>query len=213
MIWALSTHSVGHSFPKPLYSLPIFCQIHEILPASKYSDLLRIPLHFQDRLDLISFRKNFLTLPPFPTWILSYPSCFPKLTSIIVVTTLYFNGLIMGSQKAKIIQFMATALVLNSFGDITGFIEWYEHPFRASLVAQMVKRLPIMWETRVRSLGWEDPWRGNGNPLQCSCLENPRDGGASWAAVYGAAQSQTRLKRLSSSSREIYGWLIIIVIT
>ena len=42
---------------------------------------------------------------------------------------------------------------------------------------------------------------GNGNPLQCSCLENPRGGGAWWAAVYGAAQSQTRLKRLSSSSR------------
>ena len=42
---------------------------------------------------------------------------------------------------------------------------------------------------------------GNGNPLQCSCLENPRDGGAWWAAVYGVAQSQTRLKWLSSSSR------------
>ena len=40
---------------------------------------------------------------------------------------------------------------------------------------------------------------GNGNSLQCSCLENPRDGGAWWAAVYGVAQSQTRLKRLSSS--------------
>ena len=35
---------------------------------------------------------------------------------------------------------------------------------------------------------------GNGNPLQCSCLENPRDGGAWWAAVYGVAQSRTRLK-------------------
>ena len=41
---------------------------------------------------------------------------------------------------------------------------------------------------------------GNGNPLQCSCLENPRDGGAWWAAVYGVAQSWTRLKRLRSSS-------------
>ena len=41
---------------------------------------------------------------------------------------------------------------------------------------------------------------GNGNPLQCSCLENPRDGGAWLAAVYGVAQSWTRLKRLSSSS-------------
>ena len=41
---------------------------------------------------------------------------------------------------------------------------------------------------------------GNGKPLQCSCLENPRDGGAWWAAIYGVAQSWTRLKRLSSSS-------------
>ena len=41
---------------------------------------------------------------------------------------------------------------------------------------------------------------GNGNPLQCSCLENPRDGGAWWAAIYGVTQNRTRLKRLSSSS-------------
>ena len=41
---------------------------------------------------------------------------------------------------------------------------------------------------------------GNGNPLQCSCLENPRDDGAWWAAIYGVAQSRTRLKWLSSSS-------------
>ena len=41
---------------------------------------------------------------------------------------------------------------------------------------------------------------GNGNPLQCSCLENPRDRGAWWAAVSGVTQSQTRLKQLSSSS-------------
>ena len=41
---------------------------------------------------------------------------------------------------------------------------------------------------------------GNGTPLQCSCLENPRDRGAWWAAVYGVARSRTRLKRLSSSS-------------
>ena len=41
---------------------------------------------------------------------------------------------------------------------------------------------------------------GNGNPLQYSCLENPRDGGAWWAAIYGVAQSWTRVKRLSSSS-------------
>ena len=45
---------------------------------------------------------------------------------------------------------------------------------------------------------------GNGNPLQCSCLENPRDGGAWWAAVYRVAQSRTRLKRLSSSSSTVF---------
>ena len=54
---------------------------------------------------------------------------------------------------------------------------------------------------------------GNGNPLQSSCLENPRNRGAWWAAVCGVAQSRTRLKRLSSSSssscqdylRKLYG--------
>ena len=51
------------------------------------------------------------------------------------------------------------------------------------------------WATSLSCIG-----EGNGNPLQCSCLENPRDGGAWWAAVCGVAQSQTRLKRFSSSS-------------
>ena len=50
---------------------------------------------------------------------------------------------------------------------------------------------------------------GNGNPLQCSCLENPRDGGAWWAVVYGVAQSQTRLKWLSMGfSRQGY-WSVL----
>ena len=45
--------------------------------------------------------------------------------------------------------------------------------------------------------------KGNGNPLQCSGLENPRDGGAWWAAIYGVAQSWTQLKRFSSSSSSV----------
>ena len=44
---------------------------------------------------------------------------------------------------------------------------------------------------------------GNGNPLQCSCLESPRDRGAWWAAVYGVAQNRTRLKLLSSMRVDI----------
>ena len=49
---------------------------------------------------------------------------------------------------------------------------------------------------------------GNGNPLQSSCLENPRDGGAWWAAVYGVVQSRTRLMRLSSSSSSTHAYLM-----
>ena len=51
---------------------------------------------------------------------------------------------------------------------------------------------------------------GNGNPLQCSCLENPRDGGVWWAAVSGVTQSRTQLKRLSSSSSSSKWWKVLV---
>ena len=64
----------------------------------------------------------------------------------------------------------------------------------ASLVAQLVKNLPVVQETQVQFLGWEDsPGEGNGNPLQYSCLENPMDRGTWWATVHGVAKSRTRL--------------------
>ena len=59
--------------------------------------------------------------------------------------------------------------------------------------SDMTERLPFHFS--LSCIG-----EGNGSPLQCSCLENPRDGGAWWAAFYGVSQSWTRLKRLSSSS-------------
>ena len=69
-------------------------------------------------------------------------------------------------------------------------------------MAQMVKNPPVMREDPGSIPGsGRSPGEENGNPLQYSCLENPRDRGAWWAAIYGVAQSQTRLKRLSSSSR------------
>ena len=61
----------------------------------------------------------------------------------------------------------------------------------ALLVAQIGKNLPATQETRVQSLGWEDPGEGNGNPLQYSCLENPIDRGAWQTTVHGVAKSQT----------------------
>ena len=72
-------------------------------------------------------------------------------------------------------------------------IPWTEEP--GGLQSMGSHRVGCDWMTSLSRTG-----EGNGSPLQCSCLENPRDGGAWWAAVYGVAQSRTRLKRLSSSS-------------
>ena len=72
-------------------------------------------------------------------------------------------------------------------------IPWTEEPGR--LQSMWLWRVGHDWATSLSCIG-----EGNGNPLQCSCLENPRGGGAWWAAVYGVAQSWTRLKQLSSSS-------------
>ena len=76
-------------------------------------------------------------------------------------------------------------------------VPWAEEPGRlqsmGSLELDTTERLPFHCSLSCTG-------EGNGNPLQCSCLENPRDGGACWAAVYGVAQSRTRLKRLSSSN-------------
>ena len=74
-------------------------------------------------------------------------------------------------------------------------IPWMEEPGRLQSMRSL--RVGHDWAT---SLSLSCIGGGNDNPLQCSCLENPRDGGAWWAAVSGVAQSRTRLKRLSSSS-------------
>ena len=76
-------------------------------------------------------------------------------------------------------------------------IPWTEEPGGLHAVHGVAKsraRLNGFTFTLLSCIG-----EGNGNPLQCSCLEYPRDRGAWWAAVYGVAQSWTRLKRLSSS--------------
>ena len=76
-------------------------------------------------------------------------------------------------------------------------IPWMEDP--GGLQSMGSRRVGVDWATSL-SLSLSCIGEGNGNPLQCPCLENPRDGGAWWAAVYGIAQSRTRLKWLSSSS-------------
>ena len=75
-------------------------------------------------------------------------------------------------------------------------IPWTEEPGRL----QSMRSLRVTTEWLHFHFSLSSIGERNGNPLQCSCLENPRDGGAWWAAVYGVAQSWTRLKWLSSSS-------------
>ena len=77
-------------------------------------------------------------------------------------------------------------------------IPWAEEPGRLQSMGSLRVRHDWMTSLSLSCIG-----EGNGNPFQCSCLENPRDRGAWWAAVYGVAQSQTRLKRLSSSSNRV----------
>ena len=77
---------------------------------------------------------------------------------------------------------------------------WTEEP--GGLQSMGSRRVGHDWATSP-SLYTFMHWRGNGNPLQYSCLENPRDRGAWWAAVFGVAQSRTRLTWLSSSSSSL----------
>ena len=81
-------------------------------------------------------------------------------------------------------------------------IPWTEEPGRLQSMGSL--SVGHDWAT---SLSLSCIGEGNGNPLQCSRLENPRDGGAWWAAVCGVAQSRTRLKQLNSSSRFVIVFL------
>ena len=74
-------------------------------------------------------------------------------------------------------------------------IPWMEESGRLQSMGSLRVRHDWAFHFSLSCIG-----EGNDNPLQCSCLENPRDGGAWWAAVYGVTQGRTRLKRLSSSS-------------
>ena len=83
-------------------------------------------------------------------------------------------------------------------------IPWMEEPGRLQSMGSL--RIGHDWAT---SLSLSCTGEGNGNPLECSCPENPGDGRAWWGSVYGVAQSWTRLKRLSSSSSS-YVHIIVI---
>ena len=101
-----------------------------------------------------------------------------------------------GSQRVRYdLRWLEKAMAPHS-STLAWKIPWTEEPCRLqSMRSLRVTTEQLHFHFSLLCIG-----KGNGNLLQCSCLENPRDGGAWWAAVYGVAQSRTRLKRLSSSS-------------
>ena len=96
------------------------------------------------------------------------------------------------------VQFSAEKALAPHSSPLAWKVPWMQEP--GGLQSMGLLGVGHDWATSL-SLFTFMRWRRNGNPLQCSCLENPRDGGAWWAAASGVAQSRTRLKWLSSSSR------------
>ena len=92
---------------------------------------------------------------------------------------------------------MSTKLVAPHSSTLAWRIPWMEEPGRLQSMGllRVGPTEQLHFHFSLSCIG-----EGNGNPLQCSCLENPRDRGAWWAAFYGVVQSWTQLKRLSSSS-------------
>ena len=91
----------------------------------------------------------------------------------------------------------------------------FEMPLQMTilLMAETVKNLPVMQETRVQSLGQEDsPGEGNGNPLQYSCLENPMDRGAWSSTVHGSKESDmTEWLTLSLLNVDLSEYLVLLL--
>ena len=131
----------------------------------------------------------------------------PKSSEPTWQTSMLYSYIVLLIYAIEIIYFLwKSAFLQDSYQSFYG-LGWFTW-FQCYLKMHLVSEGPgsILWVLRhflsliSRLLVAICIGEGNGNPLQCSCLENPRDGGAWWAAVYGVAQSPTRLKRLSSSS-------------
>ena len=108
-------------------------------------------------------------------------ACYPVSVSWFIKATLYHRQFVL----CLVIQ-LEKAMAPHS-STLAWKIPWTEEPGRLQSMGSW--RVGHDWVTSLSRIG-----EGNGNPLRCSCLENPRDGGAWWAAFYGVAQSRTRLR-------------------
>ena len=114
-------------------------------------------------------------IPSFPIWM---PFCY---SCLIVIHLNKYNLLLANPEKAMAPHPVLLPGKSHGWRSLVGFSPWVRQESDTTEQCHFHFSLSCIGE-------------GNGNPLQCSCLENPRDRGAWWAAVYGVAQSQTRLK-------------------
>ena len=132
---------------------------------------------------------------------------FPLQSSCLLYLLQNCGGCVIGQEKEiKGIQIMKGGVKLYLFADNMVFRRRKWQPTPGFLPRESCEQRSLVYgvaqsQTRLKQLSMHAfIGKGNGNPLQNSCLENPRDKGAWWAAIYGVTQSQTQLKRLSSSS-------------
>ena len=141
---------------------------------------------------LISLFSQWLLLLVFPTWhMLFFNSAMPS------SCWLSFFILLLPKHSLYFPAFASYLAILPNSSTLAWRIPWTEEPGRLQSMGS--RRVRHNWATSLSLIG-----EGNGNPLQCSCLENPRDGGAWWAAVYGVAQSRTRLSDLAAAAAILY---------
>ena len=123
----------------------------------------------------------------------------------------HFHLIIWSEQDTKLFRGTSSWDKLQEFS-----VPWMEEP--GGLQSMGSLRVGHDWVAEQLHFSLSCIGEGNGNPLQCSCLENPRDRGAWWAAIYGVAHSWTRLKWLSSSSSShanvlcLNGWAVLLSI-
>ena len=114
---------------------------------------------------------------------------------------LYNSCQLFSTSRVHYIFFQGTFLICNGTTNLLLLLELFNMEFQESWNCSILQfQEPLVLRGLLPHSFLYPTGEGNGNPLQCSCLENPRDGGAWWAAIYGVVQSRTRLKRLSSSS-------------
>ena len=147
----------------------------------------KFPAHYERKDSHVFFLSHHLTLGTSPR--IPRLSIEDSLNKIIQFASFTFH-------VTWLMFLNVLSAILNS-STLAWKIPWMEE--RGRLQSMRSLRVGRDWATSLSRIG-----EGNGNPLQCSCLENSRDGAAWWAAEHGVAQGRTRLKWLSSSSSSSY---------